>query len=72
MLGDTRVEICGIIKGSGMIAPDMATMLGYIFTDARVTPGLLQEMLNKANNQSFSCITVDGDTSTSDQLVTSR
>ena len=69
MLGNTRVEICGIIKGSGMIAPDMATMLGYIFTDARIAPSLLQEMLNKANNQSFSCITVDGDTSTSDTVL---
>ena len=64
-----RVELVGIIKGSGMIAPDMATMLGYIFTDADIEPEFLQEMLNKANRQSFSCITVDSDTSTSDTVL---
>ncbi|MCH2486644.1 MAG: bifunctional glutamate N-acetyltransferase/amino-acid acetyltransferase ArgJ [Erythrobacter sp.] len=69
MLGETRVEICGIIKGSGMIAPDMATMLGYIFTDAKVAPAMLQTMLDRANAASFSCITVDGDTSTSDTVL---
>ena len=69
MLGSTRVELAGIIKGSGMIAPDMATMLGYIATDAAVAPAFLQEMLSKANQESFSCITVDGDTSTSDTVL---
>ena len=69
MLGDTRVELAGIIKGSGMIAPDMATMLGYIFTDAAVEPSFLQQMLSKANEETFSCITVDGDTSTSDTVL---
>ncbi|MXO95334.1 bifunctional glutamate N-acetyltransferase/amino-acid acetyltransferase ArgJ [Erythrobacter aquimaris] len=69
MLGETRVEMCGIIKGSGMIAPDMATMLGYIFTDAAVAPAFLQELLSKANAETFSCITVDGDTSTSDTVL---
>ena len=69
MLGDKRAELCGFIKGSGMIAPDMATMLGYIFTDAAVEAALLQEMLSKANAQTFSCITVDGDTSTSDTVL---
>ena len=69
MLGQTRVELVGIIKGSGMIAPDMATMLGYIFTDAAVDPGFLQECLNAANTQTFSCITVDSDTSTSDTVM---
>ena len=69
MLGGKRVEIAGIIKGSGMIAPDMATMLGYIFTDAAADPVFLQEMLNKANEATFSCITVDGDTSTSDTVL---
>ncbi|MFL0356830.1 bifunctional glutamate N-acetyltransferase/amino-acid acetyltransferase ArgJ [Erythrobacter sp. GH1-10] len=69
MIGETRVELCGIIKGSGMIAPDMATMLGYIFTDADVAPGFLQELLGKANKATFSCITVDGDTSTSDTVL---
>ena len=69
MLGTTRAELCGIIKGSGMIAPDMATMLGYIFTDAAVAPDFLQECLDRANAESFSCITVDGDTSTSDTVL---
>jgi glutamate N-acetyltransferase/amino-acid N-acetyltransferase len=69
MVGDTRVELAGIIKGSGMIAPDMATMLGYIFTDADVAPAFLQEALERANAATFSCITVDGDTSTSDTVM---
>ena len=69
MLGETRVELAGFIKGSGMIAPDMATMLGYVFSDAAVEPAFLQEMLSKANAESFSCITVDGDTSTSDTVL---
>lgn len=69
MIGDTRVELAGIIKGSGMIAPDMATMLGYIFTDADVAPAILQAALKRANHQTFSCITVDGDTSTSDTVL---
>lgn len=69
MIGGTRVSLSGIIKGSGMIAPDMATMLGYIFTDAAIEPGFLQQMLNEANGHSFSCITVDGDTSTSDTVL---
>ena len=69
MLGETRVELAGIIKGSGMIAPDMATMLGYIFTDAAIEAAFLQEMLSQANDETFSCITVDGDTSTSDTVL---
>ena len=69
MIGDTRVELVGIIKGSGMIAPDMATMLGYIFTDAAVDPAFLQECLSRANARTFSCITVDSDTSTSDTVM---
>ncbi|MFL0671939.1 MAG: bifunctional glutamate N-acetyltransferase/amino-acid acetyltransferase ArgJ [Erythrobacter sp.] len=69
MVGETRVEIAGFIKGSGMIAPDMATMLGYIFTDAHVAPAFLQELLSAANDATFSCITVDGDTSTSDTVL---
>lgn len=69
MIGATRVELAGIIKGSGMIAPDMATMLGYIFTDAAVAPAFLQEALERANAATFSCITVDGDTSTSDTVM---
>ncbi|MBX7540281.1 bifunctional glutamate N-acetyltransferase/amino-acid acetyltransferase ArgJ [Qipengyuania sphaerica] len=69
MLGENRVALAGIIKGSGMIAPDMATMLGYVFTDAAVEAAFLQEMLSKANAATFSCITVDGDTSTSDTVL---
>ncbi|PBN43755.1 bifunctional glutamate N-acetyltransferase/amino-acid acetyltransferase ArgJ [Sphingobium sp. D43FB] len=69
MIGDTRVELVGIIKGSGMIAPDMATMLGYIFTDAAIDPALLQHMLSAANKRTFACITVDSDTSTSDTVL---
>jgi glutamate N-acetyltransferase/amino-acid N-acetyltransferase len=63
------VTLAGIIKGSGMIAPDMATMLGFIFTDAAVAPEFLQGALSAANGRSFSCITVDGDTSTSDTVL---
>lgn len=63
------VTLVGIIKGSGMIAPDMATMLGFIFTDAAVAPGYLQTVLSAANRTSFSCITVDSDTSTSDTVL---
>ena len=69
MVGGARVELAGIIKGSGMIAPDMATMLGYILTDADVAPAFLQEALERANAATFSCITVDGDTSTSDTVM---
>ncbi|MFD1611869.1 bifunctional glutamate N-acetyltransferase/amino-acid acetyltransferase ArgJ [Sphingomonas tabacisoli] len=69
VIGDRAVTLVGIIKGSGMIAPDMATMLGFIFTDAAVEPGFLQQLLNHANRRSFSCITVDGDTSTSDTVL---
>ena len=63
------VTLVGIIKGSGMIAPDMATMLGFIFTDAAVEAPFLQKMLEASNKQTFSCITVDGDTSTSDTVL---
>ncbi|MDP1026313.1 bifunctional glutamate N-acetyltransferase/amino-acid acetyltransferase ArgJ [Sphingomonas sp. KR1UV-12] len=63
------VTLVGIIKGSGMIAPDMATMLGFVFTDAAVDPAFLQTALTAANTPSFSCITVDGDASTSDTVL---
>jgi glutamate N-acetyltransferase / amino-acid N-acetyltransferase len=69
MIGGTRIEIAGIIKGSGMIAPDMATMLGYVFTDAAVSPAFLQHCLSTSNLRTFSCITVDSDTSTSDTVL---
>ena len=68
-IGSTTVDLCGVIKGSGMIAPDMATMLAYVFTDAAVAPAFLQQLLEHANAQTFSCITVDGDTSTSDTVL---
>jgi glutamate N-acetyltransferase/amino-acid N-acetyltransferase len=69
MIGDVKVTLNGIIKGSGMIAPDMATMLGYIFTDAAVSPAYLQACLSAANEGTFNCITVDSDTSTSDTVL---
>lgn len=69
MIGDRKVTLVGFIKGSGMIAPDMATMLGFIVTDAAVEAPLLQKMLEDSNGRSFSCITVDGDTSTSDTVL---
>ncbi len=62
------VTITGMAKGSGMIAPDMATMLAYVFTDAAVGSGALQALLKSAADKSFNCITVDSDTSTSDTL----
>jgi glutamate N-acetyltransferase/amino-acid N-acetyltransferase len=63
------VSIAGIAKGSGMIAPDMATMLVYIFTDAQVEQSALQAMLSAQTDRTFNCITVDSDTSTSDSLL---
>ncbi|MBY6044932.1 bifunctional glutamate N-acetyltransferase/amino-acid acetyltransferase ArgJ [Phaeobacter italicus] len=63
------VSIAGIAKGSGMVAPDMATMLVYIFTDAKVARSNLQEMLTEICDRTFNCITVDSDTSTSDSLM---
>ncbi|MCJ2185001.1 bifunctional glutamate N-acetyltransferase/amino-acid acetyltransferase ArgJ [Novosphingobium sp. 1949] len=69
LIGETTITISAIIKGSGMIAPDMATMLGYLFTDAAVSPAFLQQCLSAANTRTFSCITVDSDTSTSDTVL---
>ncbi|MEO1454300.1 MAG: bifunctional glutamate N-acetyltransferase/amino-acid acetyltransferase ArgJ [Pseudomonadota bacterium] len=63
------VAIAGIAKGSGMIAPDMATMLVFIFTDAKIAQTDLQAMVSRLNARTFNCITVDGDTSTSDTLL---
>jgi glutamate N-acetyltransferase/amino-acid N-acetyltransferase len=65
------VTISGIAKGSGMIRPDMATMLSFIFTDVQAEQSQLQETLTKATNQSFNRITVDGDTSTNDACTLS-
>ncbi|MBX9662959.1 bifunctional glutamate N-acetyltransferase/amino-acid acetyltransferase ArgJ [Novosphingobium sp.] len=69
MVGGVKVTLSAIIKGSGMIAPDMATMLGYVFTDAAVDPAFLQACLSDTNTRTFSCITVDSDTSTSDTVL---
>lgn len=63
------VKVMGFAKGSGMIAPDMATMLGYVFTDANITPTALQAILKAGTNRSFNAITVDSDTSTSDTVL---
>ena len=63
------VSISGIAKGSGMIAPDMATMLVYIFTDAKISQPALQALVSAQNEKMFNCITVDSDTSTSDSLI---
>ncbi len=63
------VKIAGIAKGSGMIAPDMATMLVYIFTDALIAQDDLQALVSEWNDKTFNCITVDSDTSTSDTLI---
>ena len=68
-LGGKQVTITGISKGSGMIHPNMATMLGYIATDAAISQAALEAIIQYAVNQSFNCITVDGDTSTNDSLI---
>lgn len=67
-LNGKEVTITGITKGSGMIAPDMATMLGFIFTDAAMTSEVLQTLLNRVTEKSFNAVTVDGDTSTNDTV----
>lgn len=69
MLGGQQVTVTGISKGSGMIHPNMATMLGYIATDAAVSQAALESIIQYAVNKSFNCITVDGDTSTNDSLI---
>ncbi|MDP2230039.1 bifunctional glutamate N-acetyltransferase/amino-acid acetyltransferase ArgJ [Methylotenera sp.] len=68
-LGGKQITITGISKGSGMIHPNMATMLGYIATDAAVSQAALESIIHYAVNKSFNCITVDGDTSTNDSLI---
>ncbi|MEK6216990.1 MAG: bifunctional glutamate N-acetyltransferase/amino-acid acetyltransferase ArgJ [Boseongicola sp.] len=68
-IGGAQVNIAGFAKGSGMIAPDMATMLVYIFTDAKIGFDHLQPLVAGLCNQTFNCITVDSDTSTSDTLL---
>jgi glutamate N-acetyltransferase/amino-acid N-acetyltransferase len=68
-LGGTTVTINGIAKGSGMIAPDVATLLAFVFTDAALPPRIAQKLLSQSVARSFNCITVDGDTSTSDTIL---
>ncbi len=68
-IGGRVITIGGMAKGSGMIHPDMATMLAYFTTDADITPPALQQALKAAVDQSFNCITVDGDTSTNDTVL---
>jgi glutamate N-acetyltransferase/amino-acid N-acetyltransferase len=67
--GKHQITLNAIAKGSGMIAPDMATLLAFVFTDAGVPAGLLQKLLSEANTKSLNCVTVDGDTSTSDTCL---
>jgi glutamate N-acetyltransferase/amino-acid N-acetyltransferase len=68
-IGALPVTICGFAKGAGMIAPNMATMLSFVFTDAPISPRVLQRLLEQGVADSFNAVTVDGDTSTSDTLL---
>ncbi len=68
-LGKAKVTINGMAKGAGMIAPDMATMLAFVFTDAPVAAGALQSLLKTSVEDTFNAVTIDGDTSTSDTLL---
>src|SRR5258708_1580555 len=68
-LGKANVTISGMAKGAAMIAPDMATMLSFVFTDAPITAGALQSLLKAGVEDTFNAVTIDGDTSTSDTLL---
>jgi glutamate N-acetyltransferase / amino-acid N-acetyltransferase len=68
-LGASVATICGIAKGAGMIAPDMATMLSFVFTDAPIAPAVLRRLLHDGVENTFNAVTIDGDTSTSDTLL---
>jgi glutamate N-acetyltransferase/amino-acid N-acetyltransferase len=68
-LGSSAVTICGIAKGAGMIAPDMGTMLSFVFTDAPIAPAVLRALLRQGVEDTFNAVTIDGDTSTSDTLL---
>lgn len=68
-IGDVTVTLNGFCKGSGMIAPDMATLLGFVFTDAAIPANVLRTLLARSNHASFNAITVDGDTSTNDTIL---
>ncbi len=69
MIGGTEIRISGFCKGSGMVAPDMATMLCFVFTDAKIPASALQGVLRRGVDASFNCTTVDSDTSTSDTVL---
>jgi glutamate N-acetyltransferase/amino-acid N-acetyltransferase len=68
-IGGVAVRIAGVAKGSGMIAPNMATMLGFVATDATLPPGVIQALISEAVRATFNAVTVDGDTSTNDTLL---
>ncbi|MHB1186036.1 bifunctional glutamate N-acetyltransferase/amino-acid acetyltransferase ArgJ [Thiobacillus sp.] len=68
-VGSITVTVTGIAKGSGMIHPNMATMLGYVATDAAIAPVLMQQLVKDVADVSFNCVTVDGDTSTNDSFI---
>ncbi|HJX58287.1 MAG TPA: bifunctional glutamate N-acetyltransferase/amino-acid acetyltransferase ArgJ [Thiobacillus sp.] len=68
-VGGKTIAVTGIAKGSGMIHPNMATMLGYVATDAAVAPGLMPQLVKAVADVSFNCVTVDGDTSTNDSFI---
>ncbi len=68
-IGGREVTVTGIAKGAGMIHPDMATMLGFVATDAGITQDVLERLVRETADASFNCITVDGDTSTNDSFV---
>jgi glutamate N-acetyltransferase/amino-acid N-acetyltransferase len=68
-VGGTTVTVTGIAKGSGMIHPNMATMLGYVATDAAIAPALMPQLVKEVADVSFNCVTVDGDTSTNDSFI---
>ena len=69
IVGNKIIKLAGIAKGSGMIAPNLATMLGFIFTDADIASNLLKSLLKKAVSNSFNAITVDSDKSTNDMVT---
>ena len=68
-VGDELIKICGIAKGSGMIAPNLATMLSFIFTNADINSNLLKSLLKRAVANTFNAITVDSDQSTNDMVT---
>jgi glutamate N-acetyltransferase/amino-acid N-acetyltransferase len=69
VINDIKITLTGISKGAGMIKPNMATMLGYLAFDAKVAQPVLEHLVLQAANQSFNCITIDGDTSTNDSFM---